>query len=118
TSNNQVTILPVVLPLGVDDPVELLAQVHQATMIGKQSLSTEITDSLVSLVTRLVPNVVQEAAAEVSGPLMGYFGDTCITNVPGPPIPMYVLGRQIQAQYPVLPVAEPILFGVAITSLN
>ena len=117
-SNNQVSILPVVLPLGIDDPLELISKVHKSTMAGKTSLTPENSDALVGAVTRFVPNMVQEIVTAKSAELLGYIGDSCVTNVPGPPFPIYFMGQQITAQYPILPIAEPLRLGVAITSLD
>ncbi|MEI6621269.1 MAG: wax ester/triacylglycerol synthase domain-containing protein [Actinomycetes bacterium] len=118
TSNNQVTILPVVLPLDADDPRALIEAVHASTSTGLHSLSPQISDGLVGLATRFVPNLLQEAVAGQAGHILGYFGDTCVTNVRGPQMPIYFMGQQISAQYPVLPIAAPLRLGVAISSLT
>ena len=41
-----------------------------------------------------------------------------ITNVPGPQIPLYMLGRQLDALYPMVPLAENTALGIAIMSYN
>ncbi|MGH2737165.1 MAG: WS/DGAT domain-containing protein, partial [Actinomycetota bacterium] len=41
-----------------------------------------------------------------------------ITNVPGPQIPLYTLGRQMQEVYPVLPLSGNTTLGVALLSYN
>lgn len=117
-SNNQVSILPVVLPLGVDDPAERLAAVNRSTQIGKGSLQPLLNDAMMGLVTRFVPNAVQEAATLVYPKVGQYFADTLVTNVPGPQVPLYFMGRAIRAQYPIVPIASPLRFIVAISSFN
>ncbi len=116
TSNNQVAVVPVSLPLGVDDFSQLLASVHESTMQAKTSLTPEIIDALAGLATRAVPNAVQEIMAKESTRFGGHWGEVVVTNVPGAPVPLYFMGRKIKSQFPILPVLPPTLFGVAITS--
>jgi diacylglycerol O-acyltransferase len=41
-----------------------------------------------------------------------------VTNVPGPQFPLYMLGRQLEAMYPMVPLAENQALGIAIMSYN
>ena len=41
-----------------------------------------------------------------------------VTNVPGPQLPLYVLGRELIALYPMVPLAENTTLGIAIMSYN
>ncbi len=41
-----------------------------------------------------------------------------VTNVPGPQIPLYVLGREMEAIYPMVPLAQNTALGIAIMSYN
>ena len=41
-----------------------------------------------------------------------------VTNVPGPQMPLYVLGRELDALYPMVPLAENTALGIAIMSYN
>ena len=41
-----------------------------------------------------------------------------VTNVPGPQFPLYVLGRELEAVYPMVPLAENTALGIAIMSYN
>jgi hypothetical protein len=41
-----------------------------------------------------------------------------VTNVPGPQFPLYVLGRELEAIYPMVPLAENTVLGIAIMSYN
>ena len=41
-----------------------------------------------------------------------------VTNVPGPQMPLYVLGRRLEALYPMVPLAENTALGIAIMSYN
>jgi hypothetical protein len=39
-----------------------------------------------------------------------------VTNVPGPQVPLYMLGRELDAIYPMVPLAENTALGIAIMS--
>ena len=41
-----------------------------------------------------------------------------VTNVPGPQVPLYMLGRELEALYPMVPLAENTALGIAIMSYN
>ena len=41
-----------------------------------------------------------------------------VTNVPGPQYPLYLLGRELEAIYPMVPLAENTALGIAIMSYN
>jgi diacylglycerol O-acyltransferase len=41
-----------------------------------------------------------------------------VTNVPGPQLPLYVLGRELLGLYPMVPLAENTALGIAIMSYN
>jgi hypothetical protein len=41
-----------------------------------------------------------------------------VTNVPGPQHPLYMLGRELDALYPMVPLAENQALGIAIMSYN
>ena len=41
-----------------------------------------------------------------------------VTNVPGPQFPLYLLGREMVAMYPVLPLAHRQALGIAVMSYN
>jgi hypothetical protein len=41
-----------------------------------------------------------------------------VTNVPGPQHPLYILGRELIALYPMVPLAENTALGIAIMSYN
>ena len=41
-----------------------------------------------------------------------------VTNVPGPQFPLYMLGRELDAMFPMVPLAENQALGIAIMSYN
>jgi hypothetical protein len=41
---------------------------------------------------------------------------TVVTNVPGPRVPLYILGRRMEADYPYVPIGNSVRLSVAIFS--
>ncbi len=41
-----------------------------------------------------------------------------VTNVPGPQFPLYLLGRELEAIFPMVPLAKNTALGIAIMSYN
>ncbi len=41
-----------------------------------------------------------------------------VTNVPGPQFPLYMLGRELEAIYPMVPLARNTALGIALMSYN
>ena len=41
-----------------------------------------------------------------------------VTNVPGPQVPLYLLGHRLRALYPVMPLAGRQALGIAVTSYD
>lgn len=110
---NQVSGLRVPLPVGISDPLERFRRIH-ATM-------DELKDSAQVMGMR--------AALELSGlapPALGdrltslgdgqRFVNLVITNVPGPQEKLYLLGRELEDIFPLLPLGANLGLGVAIVS--
>jgi hypothetical protein len=46
------------------------------------------------------------------------FFNLVVTNVPGPQFPLYLLGRQLEVLYPVVPLAQRQALGIAVMSYD
>jgi hypothetical protein len=71
------------------------------------------------LLTRIgeyAPPTVLAQAARVVARQRAY--NLVITNVPGPQVPLYLMGHQMQEVYPVLPLSDNTTLGVALLSYN
>ncbi|HUC22551.1 MAG TPA: wax ester/triacylglycerol synthase family O-acyltransferase [Streptosporangiaceae bacterium] len=101
---NKVSAMLATLPTNVDDPVERVAVVHAATKIAKAQQAA-IPQGLVDQVSDFSPPALTARAARVvfaTGLLhrLPPF-NLCISNVPGPNIPVYLCGAKLLAHYPV-----------------
>jgi len=124
---NEVSFVPVHIPLDRNDPVERLQAIHKITGVIKQE---RVADSI-----GLMFKVLQGANA----PLQKVFIDAsvsptgqsvlsamsqvpplhCIcTNIPGPQIPLYTMGHRLLTHFALVPVALEMGITIAITTYD
>lgn len=101
---NRVSAMLAKLPTNVDDPAERLAVVNEATRIAKAQQAA-VPQGLVDNISDFAPPALTARAARVmwaTGILhrLPPF-NVCISNVPGPNVPVYLGGARLIAQYPV-----------------
>src|SRR3954447_1169654 len=112
---NRVSNVYAPLPVGIEDPAECFAAVH--TAMGDLKGSGQAVGAQV--ITRLgdfAPPTIMTQAARLQA--RQRFFNLVVTNVPGPQIPLYVLGRRMTALYPVVPLAQRQALGIAIMSYD
>jgi len=113
---NHVAMLLADLPVTERDPVERLKKVIQVTTRLKkesnQTGGTELIEDVADLTTKRLVSELYRAAMR----LRTY--NLIITNVPGPPFPLYMLGAQMQAIYPMVPLMQNQNLGIALFSYN
>jgi WS/DGAT/MGAT family acyltransferase len=107
---NRVTPSLTSLATDVDDPVERLRSIHEAMKRTKEQTNAIGADTLTNWAEFAAPMVFSRATrlysnmkmAERHRPLF----NVTISNVPGPPFPLYVAGAQMIANYPVGPIFD------------
>ena len=112
---NEITIMKAPLPVGVDDAVERLAQVRRAMEYLKTSRQAEGAKVLTSIENALPPAVLARAAR------LGFSSrmyNLLVTNVPGPQVPIFMLGRQLEELAPLAFLAPEHLLAIAIVSYH
>lgn len=116
TLGNLVSVLPVEIPLDLTDPTERLKYVISKTGSLK---SAKVADSLNLFTTLLgaVPPSIQAIVGSLAFSPVPAFNIVC-TNVPGPQIPLYSLGKRMIAYYPYVPVAYSVGLTCAILSYD
>jgi diacylglycerol O-acyltransferase len=112
---NQVTALLVDLPIGIGDPAARLRAVAAETARLKASGEAEAGDLLLRAAD-LLPAVALGATGLVVShqPLV----NLVVTNVPGPPVPLFVLGARSLEAFPFVPIAGNLSLGVAVLSYD
>lgn len=115
TLGNRVSGVLVPLPVGVGDPDQRLATIVATMRRLKASGEADSVDAFLHAAD-LLPAPV--ARAMVVGANHQRFINLVVTNVPGPPIPLYLLGAEMLEAFPVVPLAANLTVGVAILSYN
>jgi diacylglycerol O-acyltransferase / wax synthase len=101
---NKVSAMLAMLPTNVSDPGRRLEIVHAATKLAK-SQQAAIPQGLVDQISDFAPPALTARAARVvfaTGLLhrVPPF-NLCISNIPGPNVPVYLCGAKLLAHYPV-----------------
>jgi len=115
TLGNQVTPTFATLPVAEPDPVKRLEKVRAAMKSLKESGQVLGALALTRLSDFAPPNLLTQVARLQ---VMERFFNLVVTNVPGPQFPLYFLGRQMLACYPVVPLAAGQTVGIALLSYN
>ena len=112
---NQVASVWAALPVYEPDPVERLHIVHEEMKDLKSSGQAVGAQVLTTLGEWAPPTIVAQASRLVARQRAF---NLVVTNVPGPQLPLYSLGREMQEVYPVLPLSQNTSLGVALLSYN
>ncbi len=113
---NLVSILPVDLPLDIDDPQHRVGVIRETTRILKRGHVADGISSMSNLMG-MVPPPIQAAFGALAATPFPLFNIVC-TNVPGPQIPLYAMGHRLTAYYPYIPVGFDMGVGCAIFSYD
>jgi WS/DGAT/MGAT family acyltransferase len=112
---NRVAAMWVTLPLGPGDPVGRLREVSGA-MHGVKQSGQAVGAEILTRVSGFAPPTIMAQAARLQARQRLF--NLVVTNVPGPQFPLYLLGRELEAVYPMVPLAENTALGIAILSYN
>lgn len=108
---NRVAGWMVDLPIGERDPCKRLAQIHETTTHlkeSKQARGSEILSEVLEWTGPGILSVAMRLAIQASPFNM------VVTNVPGPPTPLYLLGARMLEVYPLVPLSGNQGLGVAL----
>jgi WS/DGAT/MGAT family acyltransferase len=112
---NRVAAMWAVLPVGIADPVERLHLVS-GEMKGVKQSGQAVGAEILTRVSGFAPPTIMAQAARLQARQRLF--NLVVTNVPGPQYPLYMLGRQLESIYPMVPLAENTALGIAILSYN
>jgi diacylglycerol O-acyltransferase len=100
---NQITFVPIAVPLGIRDPRKLVAAVHERMTMIKQARIAEMVSFAGALIAA-IPSPVQVFLGPIAAQLPLTLCNLIFTNVPGPRHPLYVLGHKLLKVYPYVPI--------------
>jgi diacylglycerol O-acyltransferase / wax synthase len=114
---NKITFLPINLPLDVSDPRALLTRISERIVFLRSVGVPEIVGMFGMLISK-VPLPVQATLVPLLTQLPLSLANMICTNVPGPQVPLYLLGHKLLRCYPYVPIGGLLGVNVAILSYN
>jgi WS/DGAT/MGAT family acyltransferase len=93
-AGNQFVPARFVVPVGIDDPIKRMTAIRELVEKERAEPALMLTDTIANILNRLPATVTTNVFGSM---LKGV--DFVTTNVPGPPIPVYMAGARIDAQY-------------------
>jgi diacylglycerol O-acyltransferase len=116
---NQISFLPVALPMDITDPVRMLEAVTTRTEIMKRGTAADLVALIASWIAAAPPPLQALfwwGIPQLRLPLP-LFNMIC-TNIPGSVVPLYAGGRRMIASYPQVPTGYELGVGCAVTSYD
>ena len=110
---NRVSQMLARLPIGEPDPRARYARVVEATTQLKQSrqvLGSELIEELADWTSTAVMSQIMRLA------VLRRVYNIIVTNVPGSPVPLYLLGAPMRESYPMVPLFSNQAVGIALFS--
>ena len=102
------------LPIGERDALKRFRHVRDTTLRLKQSNHARGAEVLTEIAEWTSPSLMGMAMRLASPTALPF--NLVVTNVPGPPIPLYLLGSRLQAVYPMVPLFVNLGLGIALFS--
>jgi diacylglycerol O-acyltransferase len=112
---NRLTAMRGPLPVYIDDPVARLRHVREA-MDGLKESKQAVGAATLIAVNELAPPTILAQASRLNFSTRLF--NLLVTNVPGPQVPLYVLGRRLQDLFPVAFLPANHALAVAIMSYD
>jgi diacylglycerol O-acyltransferase / wax synthase len=112
---NRVAAMWATLPVGLTDPVERLQELS-LEMRGVKQSGQAVGAEILTRLSGFAPPTIMAQAARLQARQRLF--NLVVTNVPGPQFPLYLLGRELESIYPMVPLAENTALGIAILSYN
>ncbi len=112
---NRIAAMMAPLPVWCEDPVERLHLITE-TMGDLKGSGQAVGAEILTRITDFAPPTIASQAARLQ-PAQRFF-NLVVTNVPGPQFPLYVLGREMESIFPLVPLARRQALCVGIMSYN
>ncbi len=123
SANNQVTMMLVNMATNIADPAKRMAAIREASSAAKKltggmkGAMTTVTDDLPTLgipwLMSLITPLYKSAVASNRIPVVA---NVVISNVPGPPMTLYMAGAEMTAHFPVSIVTHGLALNITIQS--
>ena len=114
---NQITFLPVNIPMDIDGPRELMEAVREAVARSRSAQTAELI-SLIGTLVAAIPAPVQALIGPIFSQLPLSVCNLICTNVPGPQMPLYLLGHKLLSVYPYVPIGGEMGMNCAVLTYD
>ncbi len=112
---NRIAFLFLGLPCDEPDPVWRLRDIHVAMRERKREGEPEGADAVLGAVSH-APRAVRRLASKVlASPALS---NLTISNIPGPQVPLYLLGCEVRHAYPVVPLTDGHGLSIGMTTIH
>ena len=120
TFGNKISVMIVPIPTDVEDPEERVQAAHVSLKAAK-GRHRALPARALQDITAFIPPAINARAARValqlsSSPALRPLYNMVISNVPGPPIPIYLAGAKLVANYPVSVITDGAGLNVTVLS--
>ncbi len=117
---NQVSALSIALGTHIEDPIRRLKFTHERAMRSK-AVSNAVGARELSEVSKLAPAMISGISTRLYSRLglanqLSPMFNTVVTNVPGPPVPLYMAGARMVSSFGLGPVMDSMGLFHAVTS--
>lgn len=111
---NKIANMFVALPVQEEDPLERLRLIHASTMSAKEMTKAVRARRIQAFAESAPPAVINLAfrtmfSAQIDQ-LVPAAANVLVSNVPGPPFPLYCVGARVRAIYPI----GPLMMGMGL----
>jgi diacylglycerol O-acyltransferase len=112
---NRIAFLFLELPCGEADPVWRLRDIHVAMRERKREGEPEGADAVLNALS-FAPRAVRRVASKLlASPRLS---NLTISNIPGPNVPLYLMGCEVQRAYPIVPLTDGHGISIGMTTIH
>ena len=112
---NKIAFLFLALPCQEPDPLWRLRDVHLAMSERKRERQPEGADAILAALSYAPRSARRLASQAIASPLVS---NLTISNIPGPEVPLYLMGCRAEQAYPVVPLTARHGISIGMTSVN
>jgi WS/DGAT/MGAT family acyltransferase len=112
---NRIAFLFLELPCAEADPVWRLREIHVAMRERKREGEPEGADAVLNALA-YAPRAVRRLASKVlASPRLS---NLTISNIPGPSVPLYLMGCEVERAYPIVPLTDGHGISIGMTTIH
>ena len=112
---NRIAFLFLELPTGEADPVWRLRDIHVAMRDRKREGEPEGADAILNALA-FAPRMLRRVASKVIA--SPYLSNLTISNIPGPNVPLYLMGCEVRRAYPIVPLTDGHGISIGMTTIH